>query len=325
MKARIISLHDAIEALKKGNCIGIPTETVYGLAADATSPEAVAKIFLSKGRPTFNPLIVHGSSLDALRAYAEFSPLAYSLATAFWPGPLTLVLPKYDTIPDIVTAGHDTVALRVPNHPLALELLRALPFPLAAPSANRSGRISPTSAQHVLEEFFDQEIGVLDGGSCAIGLESTVLYLPKDPSLPPTILRPGGISRNVLESFFKSRLSLSTSAHSSFTPRSPGMLASHYAPHKPLHFVTPDLSLSPPPHTGWIGYGPTTPQGFARTWNLSPAIDSLQAAPRLFQALREFDSDPHLHMAIAWQWPQEDLGEAINDRLRRASQKKYLP
>jgi L-threonylcarbamoyladenylate synthase len=325
VKAKIISLTDAIQDLNQGKCVGMPTETVYGLAANALSATAVAKIFLLKDRPAFNPLIVHGHCIDALIPYAEFSPLACLIASAFWPGPLTLVLPKREIIPEIVTAGRDTVALRVPNHPLALELLKNLPFPLAAPSANRSGRISPTSAQDVVEEFYNQEIGILDGGRCAIGLESTVLYIPKDPSLSPTILRPGGISRSTIEKFLKTKILTAVSNPPSLMPRSPGMLDSHYAPQKPLYFIAPDLSFSPPPHAAWIGYGPITPKHYMRTWNLSTTGNSLEAAPVLFQALREFDNDSTLHIAIAWQWPQEDLGEAINDRLRRASQKKHLP
>jgi L-threonylcarbamoyladenylate synthase len=323
VKARILSLPEAVDALRKNNCVAIPTETVYGLAANATSAAAVAKIFSLKNRPIFNPLIVHGHSLEALEPYAAFSPLARALASSFWPGALTLVLPKHNRIPDIVTAGQATVAVRVPNHPLALQLLKALPFPLAAPSANCSGRISPTSAPHVQAEFHDVELGILDGGPCAIGLESTVLYIPEDSSIAPTILRPGGVARETLENFLGTKLSLQS--HSSSTPRSPGMLTSHYAPKKALHFSPPDLTFTPRPRTGWIGYGPITPQGYKRAWNLSPSNNSLEAAQHLFKALREFDADPNLDTAIAWQWPPEQLGEAINDRLRRASAKKNLP
>jgi L-threonylcarbamoyladenylate synthase len=325
VKARIISLSDAIRDLRLGKCVAIPTETVYGLAANATSHEAVAKIFLLKGRPSFNPIIVHGASQDELEAYARFSPLASELASTFWPGPLTLVLPKRESIPDIVTAGRDTVGLRVPNHPLALEVLRALPFPLAAPSANRSGRISPTRAQDVLEEFYDQEVGVLDGGTCAIGLESTVVYVPRDASDVPVILRFGGISRDTLEDFLKMKISVANLERAPSALLSPGMLTSHYAPQKSLHFVPPDFSFTPPSRAGWIGYGSITPEGYTRMWNLSPSTDSVQGAALLFQALREFDNDLNVDVGFAWEWPPIGLGEAINDRLRRASRKKYLP
>lgn len=311
--------------LRRGECVAIPTETVYGLAADATRPDSVARIFAWKGRPAFNPLIVHGSSYEALLPYAHFNPLAERLAKAFWPGPLTLVLPKKETIPEIVTAGHATVAVRVPNHPLTLTLLRELDFPLAAPSANRSGRISPTCARDVMDEFEAFPLGILDGGPCSIGLESTVLYVPQEPDRPPKILRPGGVALETLQAFLGQPIDIESTASPEAGYRSPGLLSTHYAPSKPLHLISPEEPHDPPPRAAWIGYGATTPSGYDKIWNLSTAIDSIEAAPRLFQALRAFDRDPTLLVAYAWEWPEEGLGRAINDRLRRASTKKNLP
>ncbi|GLS87512.1 threonylcarbamoyl-AMP synthase [Cypionkella aquatica] len=295
----------AAEILQAQGLVAFPTETVYGLGGDARSDLAVARIFDAKARPRFNPLIVHVPDLDAARTFALFDARAESVAAAFWPGPLTLVLPlRADAgLSPLVTADLDSVAIRIPAHPTAQALLRAFGGPLAAPSANPSGRVSPTRAAHVLAGLSGRIAAVLDGGSCAVGVESTILGLLKQP----TLLRPGGVASEALESLL-GPLAL---GGNSAKPNAPGQLASHYAPGASvrLHAQT---ALPGEIH---LGFGPGAYQ-----LNLSPSGDLIEAAANLFHMLREADvmAGQGGRIAIA-PIPEHGLGRAINDRLNRAA------
>lgn len=312
-------LRQAAEALKNGQAIGLPTETVYGLAADARNAEAVARIFQIKGRPFFDPLIVHLASLDEVPQYAaEWPEQAQKLAEKFWPGPLTLIVPKKSIISDLVTSGLPHVALRVPAHPLALALLREFGGPLAAPSANRFGRISPTTAAAVREELGAAVPLVLDGGACAIGLESTIVSFASETT---TILRPGGLSREAIEEVigpvkFTDKISVPPGAPLT----APGTLAQHYAPRTPLRLIADlrEVDLVHRASCGLLGWGELDETGFAMVRNLSPQRSFTEAAANLFRYLRELDH-ADLTQIIAVKLSGHDLGLAINDRLSRAS------
>jgi L-threonylcarbamoyladenylate synthase len=296
----------AARLLAAGELVAFPTETVYGLGGDARSDHAVAQIYEAKGRPSFNPLIVHLPDLIAVEKIAQVGPKSRMLAQAFWPGPLTLVLPLREGsgISPLVTAGLPTVAVRVPAHPLAQRLLRAFDGPLAAPSANPSGRVSPTLAEHVLEGLTDRIAAVLDGGACVVGLESTIVLADPDPVL----LRPGGVPQEVLEVALGEPLA---SGGDAGKPTSPGQLASHYAPDAPVRLNATDAR----PGEVLVGFGPVK-----GALSLSGTGDLVEAAARLFQTLREADklAGPSGRIAFA-PVPERGLGYAINDRLRRAS------
>ncbi len=296
----------AANLLRDGQLVAFPTETVYGLGGDATSDLAVARIFDAKGRPRFNPLIVHLPSLSAAENYAVFSDEARALAAAFWPGPLTLVLPLREPprLSPLVTAGLTTVAIRVPAHPLAQALLAGFAGPLAAPSANPSGRVSPTRASHVIDGLDGRIAAVLDGGPCAVGVESTIVAL--DPA--PTLLRPGGLPAEALEAALGRALSSGGDAQK---PTAPGQLASHYAPVAPVRLnattARPDEVL--------VGFG-----AVRGDLTLSASGDLVEAAAALFHTLREADMRAGPGGAIAFApVPETGLGRAINDRLRRAA------
>lgn len=299
----------AAAALARGDLVGLPTETVYGLGADATNAEAVAKIFAAKGRPHFNPLISHVASLEAAEALGVFSPLARRLAEAFWPGPLSLVVPRQPdcAVCDLACAGLDTIALRVPSHPLMQQVLRAFAKPVAAPSANVSGRPSPTNAAHVREEFGDRITLVLDGGPSAVGLESAVVSVIGDQA---TLLRLGGLSREALEAVAGHLLAPDASAKAA--PASPGMVLRHYAPRAPVLLNGPSAQAG----EVMIGFGP----GYeGAEFNLSPSGDLVEAAAQLFAMLRAADALNPSAIVIA-AIPETGLGEAIADRLRRAAE-----
>jgi L-threonylcarbamoyladenylate synthase len=298
----------AIEALHAGHLVGLPTETVYGLGADATNPMAIAAIFEAKGRPRFNPLISHVCDLGAAQQQGTFSPLAVELAHAFWPGPLTLVVPRHEgtSVCELACAGLDTIALRVPNHELTRALLSNFGNPIAAPSANISGRPSPTLAAHVTQELGDKVAMVLDGGACQIGLESAVVAVSGDQA---TLLRLGGLSRQDIESIVGPLLSPNTNDVSA--PPSPGMLLRHYAPKAKVMLNQTNASVG----GIFLGFGKTAQEtGF----NLSPSGDLRQAAANLFAMLRAADELEPVSIAIA-SIPSHGLGEAINDRLIRAA------
>ncbi len=303
----------AAEALLHGELAAMPTETVYGLAADAGNAQAVGAIFLAKGRPRFNPLIVHVASVAAARGIGALNGDAARLAEAFWPGPLSLVVPKVAgaAIADIVTAGLDTIAIRVPSHPIAQALLAAVDRPLAAPSANRSGRPSPTTAAHVLADLGDRVGVILDAGPAPIGLESTVVGFAGGEV---TLLRAGGVARADIEAVLGRRLAAPVLDPSS--PLAPGMLSSHYAPEAALRLSVTEVR----PGEALIAFGDAALKGADRavaTINLSPSGDVVEAAGHFFAALRELDRKADA-IAVA-PIPEEGLGEAINDRLRRAA------
>ncbi len=298
----------AAEILRKGGLVAFPTETVYGLGGDARVDTAVARIFDAKARPHFNPLIVHVPDLDTAARYAEVSDLARDLAAAFWPGPLTMVLPlRADAgLSPLVTAGLETVAIRVPAHATARALLRAFDGPLAAPSANPSGRISPTRAEHVLAGLSGRIEAVLDDGPCAVGVESTILGLDGTP----TLLRPGGLPQEALEQVLGQPLAMGGNAEK---PNAPGQLASHYAPEARVR-----LGVTTPKATEvWVGFGPECGQA---PLSLSATGDLIEAAANLFHMLRLADAQAGQGGAIAFApIPETGLGRAINDRLRRAA------
>ena len=303
------ALDQAAALLVRGELVAFPTETVYGLGADATSDEAVAAIFAAKGRPRFNPLIIHLSRADQAERLVQIDARAALLIQRFWPGPLSLVLRRAPRCPLslLASAGLDTVALRVPAHPLAIELLRAAGRPVAAPSANRSGRVSPTKAEHVLSELDGHIAAILDGGPCRIGVESTVVDLS---SKTPLLLRPGGVAVEELEPLL-GPLALPAQGDA---PRSPGMLASHYAPSLPLRLNATTVAA----REALLGFGPDVPTGAAEMRWLSKAGDVDEAAANLFALLRELDRPEFTSIAVM-PIPERGLGRAINDRLRRAA------
>lgn len=294
---------EAAQALAGGGLVLMPTETVYGLAADAGNARAVAAVYEAKGRPSFNPLIAHVADVAMARRIARFDARAEALAAAFWPGPLTLVLPVADeaAVCDLARAGLDTVAVRAPGHPLAHELIEALGGPVVAPSANRSGRPSPTTFADAVEETGAAAAAALDGGACRIGLESTVVALLDAPRL----LRPGAATRAEIEAVVGPLSEAEADAR-----RSPGRLARHYAPNAPVRLGVTE------PATGeaWLAFGPDGRGPF----NLSPTGDLAEAAANLFAYLRAADRTGPAGIAVA-PIPDEGLGEAINDRLKRAA------
>lgn len=304
----------ATEALCKGQLVGIPTETVYGLAANALDARAVARIFEAKKRPAFDPLIVHVADMAEAQKYCSHLPdLAFRLAEKFSPGPLTYILPKNPLIPDLVSSGHPTVGIRIPYHPLTLALLRQLDFPLAAPSANPFGYVSPTTARHVLDQLGPSVAYVLDGGPCQVGLESTIIDLS---GTEPRVLRLGGLSLELLEDAVGHQLAVQTS---SSNPKAPGMLVKHYAPGVTLRWED-DLPAQVPVKTGLLRFSSPHPDFPAnRQWILSPSGDLAEAASRLFAVLRDIDREQP-DLVLVEHFPETGLGRAINDRLKRAVQ-----
>jgi L-threonylcarbamoyladenylate synthase len=303
-------LRAAAEALRAGRLVIMPTETVYGLAADVGNDTAVAAVFSAKGRPEFNPLIVHVADLSAAQTIADFHPAALALAQAFWPGPLTLVLPRRAQahVSLLATAGLDTVAVRVPAHPVAQALLGAFGGPLAAPSANRSGRVSPTTAADAGADFPDGVAMVLDGGPCTVGVESTIIGFTDDGRL--VLLRPGGLPR---EDIVRVAGPLADHVRRG-APSAPGQLASHYAPRAAMRLN----ALSPEPGEAYLAFGPSMPASDGMILNLSPAGDLIEAAANLFSFLRRLDASGAEVIAVS-PIPSQGLGEAINDRLARAA------
>jgi L-threonylcarbamoyladenylate synthase len=307
--------------LEKGQLVAIPTETVYGLAGNALDPLAVAAIFETKNRPSFDPLIIHVASIDEASTYCSgFPEPLRKLASAFWPGPLTLLLPKTSQIPDLVTSGLDRVAIRVPNHPQTLELLRSLDFPLAAPSANPFGYISPTTPEHVNAQLGEFIPMILDGGPCKVGLESTIVGMA---GVDVVVYRLGGLEIDAIESIV-GKVKLQN--HSSSNPQAPGLLESHYAPAKP--FVLGDLTkLIPHYASQGKSFGVLSFQNFSEEVVLEKQIilsqngNLKEAAVNLFAAMRSLDG-MNIEFILAELAPDHDLGKAINDRLKRASAKR---
>jgi L-threonylcarbamoyladenylate synthase len=305
-------IEEAARALRAGRLVAFPTETVYGLGAVATNDRAVAAIFVAKGRPRFNPLIVHVTEAGAARTLVRWNDAAARLAARFWPGALTLVLPRAEGCPLslLVSAGGDTVGLRAPAHPVAQALLAATVLPVAAPSANLAGQISPTTAGHVAAGLGERIDLIVDGGRCPIGVESTVLDLT---CTPPRLLRPGGVTRAALEAVI-GPLACPGPLDTADRLRSPGQLDSHYAPTRPLRLDVASVAAD----EALLAFGPHALEGAAMTLNLSPRGDLEEAAANLFAMLRALDR-PEFRAIAVMPVPDCGLGEAICDRLRRAA------
>jgi L-threonylcarbamoyladenylate synthase len=311
-------ISEAKTLLQQGQLVGIPTETVYGLAGNALNPDAVALIFAAKNRPDFDPLIVHTSSMERVQEFVIEIPFPLDLlASKFWPGPLTLLLPKKEIVPDLVTSGLDTVAVRIPSHPLTNKLLSELDFPLAAPSANPFGYISPTQASHVNDQLGDKIAYILDGGSSEVGLESTIVGLEEGEV---TVYRLGGLDLNAIREVVGE---VKVMTHSSSTPKSPGMLKSHYAPTKPfilgtLEDLVSEYLANGIPFAVLSFYQIFQSLDQAKQIQLSQRGDLTEAAKNLFAAMRTLDT-MDVSVILSELLPEEGLGRAINDRLRRAA------
>lgn len=307
----------AAATLRDGGLVAFPTETVYGLGADATNATAVAKIFDAKDRPRFDPIIVHLADAGDLETVTtHVSPVADLLARSFWPGPLTMVLPRGETIPPIVSAGLPTVGVRVPDHPIATQLIQLADRPIAAPSANRFGRISPTTAAHVSGQLAEHLDGILDGGPCRVGVESTVV----DLSGPrPRLLRHGGVTHEQLQEVVGPvEIHRGTQPVDQAAP-APGMLARHYAPNTPIVLVTDPPAEPPGPRAGLLSLTrPGSTDGWARIEVLSETGDLVEATAGFFAALHRLD-DAELEQIVAHGFPETGLGVALNNRLERAA------
>lgn len=303
----------AVELLRAGALVAFPSETVYGLGADATNGAAVARLYAAKGRPAFNPLIAHVPDAATAKRLAVFDPAAERLAAAFWPGPLTLVLPRRADCPvsELALAGLDTVALRVPAHPIARELIAALGKPIVAPSANRSGHVSPTTAAHVMADLRGRIDMIIDGGACPVGVESTIVACLDTP----TLLRPGGVAREDIARVLGQSLPLAIhETPDDDAPLAPGMMTSHYAPKAALRLNAAQAQ----PGEALLAFGASEASGAGTTMNLSPGGDLIEAAANLFSHLRALDAGGARAIAVS-PIPREGLGEAINDRLERAA------
>ncbi len=308
----------ASKLLKTGNIVAIPTETVYGLAGNALRDDIVVKIFKAKNRPAFDPLICHTDSIEKIRQYVEHIPEeVVALANAFWPGPLTVLLKKKSIVPSLTTSGLEEVAFRIPNHPLTLELLSTLDFPLAAPSANPFGYISPTTAKHVQDQLGDEIPYILDGGECEVGIESTIIGFPEGR---PTVYRLGGKQVEEIEALIGP---VQINLNQSSNPSAPGMMKSHYAPKKPVLVgsISRLIDQNRDKRIGIISFVDRYPEVAAEHQTvLSQNGDLNEAARNLFSALRKLDGLP-IDMILSEPFPDNGLGRAINDRLNRASAK----
>ena len=309
LKADREAIEAAARCLAAGGLVAFPTETVYGLGADAGNGEAVARLYAAKGRPAFNPLIAHVANVGAARRVGVFNAGAEKLAAAFWPGPLTLVLAKQTdcVVADLALAGLDSVAVRVPAHPVARELIEVFGGPVVAPSANRSGHVSPTSAAHVLADLRGRIDLIIDAGPCAVGVESTIVSCLERP----TLLRPGGVPREAIEATLGVALAMAPLADDA--PVAPGMLSSHYAPKAALRLDAEGVENG----EALLAFG-KAPAFSGIMLNLSPRGDLIEAAANLFSHLRALDASGTRRIAVM-KVPEEGLGEAINDRLKRAA------
>jgi L-threonylcarbamoyladenylate synthase len=306
-------IRKAKRILEEGGLVAIPTETVYGLAANALNSEAVAKIFEAKNRPSFDPLIIHISKFKELYKYtSHINENLAEIANVFWPGPLTVLLPKKSIVPDIVTSGLEKVAVRVPNHPLTLALLESIDFPLAAPSANPFGYVSPTSAQHVFDQLNGKVDYILDGGSSKVGVESTIIGFEEEDLV---VYRKGGLELERIKEVFSGRVRINDFSESN--PNAPGMLKKHYSPRKKVLLFNEsfDLEQIEKEKTGFLRFNSLL-DGFLNQYILSQNSDLKEAASRLFEGLRHLDSLPIDTVYIEFV-PEKGLGLAINDRLKR--------
>lgn len=317
LKADQDSIERAGRYIAHGGLVAIPTETVYGLAADASNGLAVAGIYTAKGRPVFNPLIIHVADPRAVPALAVVTPLAEKLMAAFWPGPMTLILASRPSsvVDPLALAGLDTIAIRIPSHPVALAILRAARVPVAAPSANRSGRVSPTTAQHVADDFGDVVPMIVDAGPTELGVESTIIDARGEI---PVILRPGAITRADIERVTGLTPEVASKIvaveNGDTKPDAPGQLASHYAPRAAVRLDATDVRAG----EALLAFGQDVPPHDGPMLNLSPSADTTEAAAHLFGYLRDLDATGMATIAVM-PIPDDGLGEAINDRLRRAA------
>lgn len=308
------SISEAARLLQQGEVVAIPTETVYGLAGNAYEPSALAKIFAAKERPTFDPLIVHIADIAQLSDVAKDIPdAAYALAKAYWPGPMTMILPKKDCIPDLCTSGLPSVAVRFPSHPVAQQIIRESGLPLAAPSANLFKHVSPTTAEHVAAQLADRIAGIVDGGPCSVGVESSIISLVGEP----TVLRPGAITPEMFAEVLGSVKIKESTSKPGQPMAAPGQCDTHYRPQVPLYFGILPAGFQLPKHTVRIAFG-NTEGPVPATVNLSETGDPMEATAKLYAYMHDLD-DPKYDLILVDPIPNTGVGMALNDRLKRAS------
>ena len=313
------SVSEAARLLKDGEVVAIPTETVYGLAGNAFEPKALAKIFAAKERPTFDPLIVHIADIAQLTDIAKDIPdSAYRLAEAYWPGPMTIILPKKDCIPDLCTSALPSVAVRFPSHPIAQQIIKESGLPLAAPSANLFKHVSPTTAEHVAAQLADRIAGIVDGGPCSVGVESSIISLVGEP----TVMRPGAITPEMFKAVL-GEVAIKESTSKPGQPMlAPGQCDTHYRPQVPLYYGEVPAGYTLPEHTVRIAFGTQTGP-IPATVNLSATGDMVEATSKLYAYMHDLD-DPKYDLILVDPIPNTGVGMALNDRLKRASIKKLL-
>ena len=314
------SVSEAARLLKEGEVVAIPTETVYGLAGNAFEPKALAKIFAAKERPTFDPLIVHIADIDQLADIAKDIPdEAYKLAEAYWPGPMTIILPKKDCIPDLCTSGLPSVAVRFPSHPVAQAIIRESGLPLAAPSANLFKHVSPTTAEHVAAQLADRIAGIVDGGACSVGVESSIISLAGET---PTVLRPGAITPEMFSKVIGNVTVKESTSKPGQAMQAPGQCDTHYRPQVPLYFGEIPEGYKLPARTVRIAFGKQA-GAIPATVNLSESGDMTEATSKLYAYMHDLDK-PEYNLILVDPIPNTGVGMALNDRLKRASV-KVLP
>ena len=308
------SVSEAARLLKEGEVVAIPTETVYGLAGNAFEPKALAKIFAAKERPTFDPLIVHIADIAQLTDIAKDIPdSAYKLAEAYWPGPMTIILPKKDCIPDLCTSALPSVAVRFPSHPIAQAIIKESGLPLAAPSANLFKHVSPTTAEHVAAQLADRIAGIVDGGPCSVGVESSIISLVGEP----TVMRPGAITPEMFKAIL-GEVKIKESTSKPGQPMlAPGQCDTHYRPQVPLYYGEVPAGYTLPEHTVRIAFG-TQAGPISATVNLSATGDMVEATSKLYAFMHDLD-DPKYDLILVDPIPNTGVGMALNDRLKRAS------
>jgi L-threonylcarbamoyladenylate synthase len=311
------SVSEAARLLKDGEVVAIPTETVYGLAGNAFEPKALAKIFAAKERPTFDPLIVHIADIAQLTDIAKDIPdSAYRLAEAYWPGPMTIILPKKDCIPDLCTSALPSVAVRFPSHPIAQQIIKESGLPLAAPSANLFKHVSPTTAEHVAAQLADRIAGIVDGGPCSVGVESSIISLVGEP----TVMRPGAITPEMFKAIL-GEVKIKESTSKPGQPMlAPGQCDTHYRPQVPLYYGEIPTGYTLPEHTVRIAFG-TQAGPIPATVNLSATGDMIEATSKLYAFMHDLD-DPKYDLILVDPIPNTGVGMALNDRLKRASIKQ---
>ena len=312
------SVSEAARLLKAGEVVAIPTETVYGLAGNAFDPKALAKIFAAKERPTFDPLIVHIADIAQLTDIAKDIPdSAYRLAEAYWPGPMTIILPKKDCIPDLCTSALPSVAVRFPSHPIAQAIIKESGLPLAAPSANLFKHVSPTTAEHVAAQLADRIAGIVDGGPCSVGVESSIISLTGEK---PTVLRPGAITPEMFAKVLGDVAIKESTSKPGQPMLAPGQCDTHYRPQVPLYYGEVPAGYTLPEHTVRIAFG-TQPGPIPATVNLSATGDMVEATSKLYAFMHDLDKPEH-DLILVDLIPNVGVGMALNDRLKRASVKR---